>query len=471
MSPPPQQFASSPQAVPSRGKYLDDDPMRTNNIMNDKRIFRGNTYATMQNPQDDSEIHKQRDAQKNRLRRANKRMNQPPGTPEAVSGRKHIDIQTDTYLEELTERTIAFEAETMTDFLGERPPSPLFMPAKVGADMETQIEEGDLFDFDKEVDIVLEVLIGKTLEYSMIEVLHEEELAAMKRHQEEYEQMRYQEMLEVRRIEEHEQRRADEALRRKNQLLAYKQMETQLKQKIASRHLARTHLSSLLPRSLQILNDQGLVVEELSCQESVECKFIPWLFNIVANDLVNEQRNRLLVADLVSTSLHNARSNRSRVINLARGELIEIENAELRAQMEEDEKRRLERLEKERLEELERQRAEATDNRIDDEVKVMEFNPDEDATAAGIKTHNESTLVLDEEKLAEFIELWGQKNEDGHIFVKCAPIDGEENSNEGISFRLYNPPPPPEPEENEEGEGEAVEGEGGEGEEAAPPEE
>merc|ERR1719155_224212 len=108
--------------------------------------------------------------------RASQKQTKRATTPEPVIGRKHMDIQTDKYLEELTERTVEFEAETQTDFLLDRPPSPLFMPAKIGIDIDTQIFEGDLFDFDVEVEPVLEVLVGKTLEQSMMEVLEEEEL-------------------------------------------------------------------------------------------------------------------------------------------------------------------------------------------------------------------------------------------------------------------------------------------------------
>jgi hypothetical protein len=42
---------------------------------------------------------------------------------------------------------------------------------------------GELFDFDAEVEPLLEVLVGKVLEQSLMEVLEEEELAAMKAHQ------------------------------------------------------------------------------------------------------------------------------------------------------------------------------------------------------------------------------------------------------------------------------------------------
>merc|ERR1712039_1125879 len=142
---------------------------------------------------------------------------------EPVAGRKHMDIQTDSYLEELTERTVEFEAETQTDFLLDRPPSPLFMPAKIGVDTQTQIEEGELFDFDIECEPVLEVLVGKTLEQSMMEVLEEEELESLRRHQEDFEKRRNTEMLEVQRMEAAEKRREEEMKRRLQQQAAQRE--------------------------------------------------------------------------------------------------------------------------------------------------------------------------------------------------------------------------------------------------------
>jgi hypothetical protein len=38
------------------------------------------------------------------------------------------------------------------------------MPVKIGIDAECQIEEGDLFDFDDEVEPILSVLCGKSIE-------------------------------------------------------------------------------------------------------------------------------------------------------------------------------------------------------------------------------------------------------------------------------------------------------------------
>ena len=67
-----------------------------------------------------------------------------PKTPEPVEGRKHIDVQTELYLEELTDRVEEADVYTQTDAFLDRPPSPLYIPAKTGVDVATQILEGEV---------------------------------------------------------------------------------------------------------------------------------------------------------------------------------------------------------------------------------------------------------------------------------------------------------------------------------------
>lgn len=74
-----------------------------------------------------------------------------PRTPPPVEGRLHIDMQTDDMLEELTDKPLELSADTQTDAIMDRPASPLFVPAKSGIDVDTQVIVGDLFDFDLEV--------------------------------------------------------------------------------------------------------------------------------------------------------------------------------------------------------------------------------------------------------------------------------------------------------------------------------
>lgn len=125
------------------------------------------------------EIHRRsiaRDRIENRLGRQNR-------TPSPVAGRSHIDIQTDLYLEELADVIPEADISTQTDSFLDRPASPIFIPKKSGDDVATQIEQGDLFDFDIEVQPLLDIIVGKTLEQAIFEVLEERELAALKSQQ------------------------------------------------------------------------------------------------------------------------------------------------------------------------------------------------------------------------------------------------------------------------------------------------
>jgi len=117
----------------------------------------------------------------------------------AVPGRRHLEAQTDQWLEELGDRTEEAEAGVQCGEeewgAGGGEGSSLLQPpsAPVGHDKETQIFPNDplLFLFDKEVVVVLEAIIGRTLEQSLVEVLQEEETALAGRQREEHlEQLR-----------------------------------------------------------------------------------------------------------------------------------------------------------------------------------------------------------------------------------------------------------------------------------------
>lgn len=80
---------------------------------------------------------------KAQMQRSQKRPKLPPkpDTPEAVDGRKHIDVQTEQYLEELTDRPVEVDVDTQTDAFMDQLPAPIFIPMKTGVDVETQIYE------------------------------------------------------------------------------------------------------------------------------------------------------------------------------------------------------------------------------------------------------------------------------------------------------------------------------------------
>ncbi len=71
-----------------------------------------------------------------------------------------------------------------TDEFMPRPPTPPYIPKKTGIDKITQIEDYDLFDYDREVQPILNVLLTKTVEQALLEVEEESELDEIRRFKE-----------------------------------------------------------------------------------------------------------------------------------------------------------------------------------------------------------------------------------------------------------------------------------------------
>lgn len=305
-------FSTEPRAVPRR-KYR--DPMGppqggdlASNLMWDRRVVRGNTYATHVLPAtaqvDALEMQKEEEARKRKewKRRQKLAAMKAPKTPEPVDGRKHIDVQTESYLEELTDKLVEVDIETQTDAFMDRPASPLFVPIKTGVDNETQIYDGELFDFDYEVEPILEVLVGKTLEQSIIEVMEEEELANMRAHQEQFIQMRAAEIAEAQRMEEAERRRFEEKERRANQERERLQSEQKLSEKIAARSHARSYVSDVLASTFASLQDEGFFYDPLT--REINEIFVPWLMGGMTSQLQQERTARQLLDATITGSLN-----------------------------------------------------------------------------------------------------------------------------------------------------------------------
>mmetsp|Transcript_7969 Transcript_7969/g.18797 ORF Transcript_7969/g.18797 Transcript_7969/m.18797 type:complete len:362 (-) Transcript_7969:55-1140(-) len=285
-------FAQQPRAVSDRKKFRDpaliDDRLAVN-IMWDRRVVRGNTYAAQVLPATavPDPVALQKEAEKRKLQEMKKRQRtrqvQRPNTPEAVQGRKHMDVQTDNFLEEISDRPVEMEVETQTDAFMDRPPSPLYLPKKTGVDRETQILDGDLFSFDFEVEPILQVLVGKTLEQSLMEVLEEEELANMRAHQDEFDQIRAAELAEAQRMEEAEKRRAEEKARRLEQERERVANERTLAKKVAARGFAHRYIGDVVSDVFGNLQHSGFFYDPLV--KEIESDFVPWLLNGVGSGI------------------------------------------------------------------------------------------------------------------------------------------------------------------------------------------
>lgn len=79
------------------------------------------------------------------------------------------------------------------DYYIDMPPAAVFVPDEAGHDKETFMDERrdpDLFDFQAEVEPILQVLVGKALEHAKIEVIEEHENEELFKKRMEYKRVR-----------------------------------------------------------------------------------------------------------------------------------------------------------------------------------------------------------------------------------------------------------------------------------------
>jgi hypothetical protein len=100
-------------------------------------------------------------------------------------------------VEELTDKAPCYEIAIQTLFWMDRPNTPRCIPMKTGVDKKTLVQDNELFIFDKDVEPILSVLCGKTLELARMEVLEEEELREMRSQQKQFTEIRNAELAEI----------------------------------------------------------------------------------------------------------------------------------------------------------------------------------------------------------------------------------------------------------------------------------
>ncbi|KAI5638648.1 radial spoke protein 3 domain-containing protein [Phthorimaea operculella] len=270
------------------------------NVMHDKRVVRGSTFAAHPLCQGDGvESAAQRAARTRRraLARRAAAMKTRPGTPPPVLGRKHHPIQTEYYLEELFDKAQEMEVGVQTDLFVDRPATPIYVPAKTGCDAWTQIYPGDLFDFDLEVQPILEVLVGKTSEQALAEVAQEEELATLREQQRRYQELRDAERAERARLAAQDLRLNQEKERRVSEARVAQQSAIEARERAAAAVLVQGYMAELLPSVLAGLRDQGYLMETI--ERGVDDEFMPWLVNEVSQEIESIITSRDVITEIV----------------------------------------------------------------------------------------------------------------------------------------------------------------------------
>lgn len=352
-------FTSEPQlARKSKPRYVEDEdvPEVNYNLMNDPRIIRGNTYSAKvvtQNALLEAERIKKENVRRRKMQEMKRRKenSKRSSTPPPVDGRAHMSLQTETFLEILSDKPEETDVSTQTQPFLDRPPSPLFVPTKIGVDVETQIEEGDLFDFDQEAKPLLEVLVGKTLEMAMLELMEEEELATIRKRQAEFRKIRNAELTEVQRLERESRRRYAEKSRRAQQEKEFKASLASLSRKVAARGFIRDYMGKLRESTFRDLEEKGIFFNPV--KKEVEESFLPWLLQKTEDSLTERQAAEQLTLRLIRSVIAKARLQQADREEVERKRLEEEEEERRRKEEEEEERRKKEEEEGKEDEEME----------------------------------------------------------------------------------------------------------------------
>jgi hypothetical protein len=234
------------------------------NILHDPRVVRGNTYAAFVIP---SSIQAEFLRLKDEEERKKRLIQIPAKLPRValIAEKKKKDEYFDEDVDE-TERPKSPTFDELEEpegssekfyFYEDRPPTPKFIPLPPGVEVSTQIEDHELFDYEVEVEPILQVLVGRSLVQARYELIEEEERTEFTLHKKRYEQKREFELINLQRAEAAYIRRQEEKARRIKQQDDRKQYDIILQKKLCAKMFSKRVMTGVKERSIRHLNEMG----------------------------------------------------------------------------------------------------------------------------------------------------------------------------------------------------------------------
>lgn len=330
-----QAFSSQPKAV-SGNRTMYREPGTTDMTMFrdlketciswDKRVHRGNTYGMYT---------------RNAIKEALQEAVAPPkshGPPRARRGKEKsifhmpvpelervaVDLEKHLVAREEYEIVKMCPVEAQTDEFLPEVPKEQYLPQKTGVDQHTQVEDGELFHFDDEVEPILDVLVNKTLEQSIMEVEEEHEMTNMSDFKGEW--YKRQEVMSA----DWQEQVAEEWVRWHSkeavmtQKREEKRREAQVLLKIQAIAAAKGHLARLVPNAVGDLAEvafpdiKGMAINRL---------FLPQLFGQVQQEVHSWIRSESVVDEIVAAHVNQRIEAQGQALQEQRGRHQEIERA------------------------------------------------------------------------------------------------------------------------------------------------
>jgi len=208
------------------------------------------------------------------------------------------DLDLESYLVEREEVKVNKEVDTQTDTFAPLPAEKPYIPAKRGIDASTQMTEEDQpFHFDRDVAPLLEVLVGKTIEQSLLEVEQEEEIQSISQ---DLERLLGEKVAENEADRQREQETIDAFIQKEKHKSAQRQRlreQAAVRQKVAALRLMKQvwpELQENASRSLESIGRWRTPVTHV-----IRSDFLPWLYQETDRALQQRHLGEQLLDDML----------------------------------------------------------------------------------------------------------------------------------------------------------------------------
>ena len=226
------------------------------------------------------------------------------------------------------------ESEIEPDYYIDRPPSATYIPDEEGTDQAIQVHnyDADLFDYEMEVEPILQVLVGKALEQARIEVIESYENAVLAKHNAQYKQKREAMLVQTQRVEARQNRHNDEIDRRNLQQRVNQVIQEGREKRELATVMSKQYLRFFKRDTLQQLKDIGLLRSKK--EYSMGSHFVPALYNQIKLEMIEEEDKQKLIEETVQSGLGDRARKHKRAIQAEMQRREDIKNEKLRQEAE-----------------------------------------------------------------------------------------------------------------------------------------
>ena len=230
-----------------------------------------------------------------------------------------------------------------------------FLPQKLGKDVGTQILDNDLFDFDRDVQSLLTVIVGKTLEQSMLELEQEEEIENLREAKLMYSKKKNEDTKRIKNLEDREIQKKYNNDAKKDHRKQIRERRKKTQKELISRVISKTYLRDLIKNSYNDLIFRGQFRDYTSSIVKNKTNGILMSGSEKLNTAFNNMRN--FIQDNLNNKLKNFENIHQKAVNERHKLLEEIarqkeiirkreEEARIKAEEAKKERRRLRKIER-----------------------------------------------------------------------------------------------------------------------------